>query len=244
MTENQSSENAPHRESPLESWKEIAAYLKRDVSTLKRWEKSEGLPVRRHRHRPSRDLGAADRRGEGAPVLVHSEVPLYRPMGLTRQGALYYGVRTGFSDVYVAALDKVTGAVLSAPAPLSPRFVGWNRSPDWSTDGRSVAYASQRQSAPRSLGWMGGVIVVRSLGSGEEREITPRLAPVGPAGSHVSRRAILPRPRPGHEGPGRHLLGERRDGRAQAARGARASGLRPVSRECAPGGRAAWIPSG
>jgi len=35
----------------LESWKEIAAYLKRDVSTVRRWEKYEGLPVRRHEHR-------------------------------------------------------------------------------------------------------------------------------------------------------------------------------------------------
>ncbi|MBI3667513.1 MAG: hypothetical protein HY236_15020 [Acidobacteria bacterium] len=34
----------------LESWKEIAAYLKRDVSTAKRWEKREGLPVYRHLH--------------------------------------------------------------------------------------------------------------------------------------------------------------------------------------------------
>ncbi|MEX2272864.1 MAG: hypothetical protein WD690_15435 [Vicinamibacterales bacterium] len=38
------------REAALESWKEIAAYLKRDVRTAKRWEKSEGLPVRRHLH--------------------------------------------------------------------------------------------------------------------------------------------------------------------------------------------------
>ena len=35
----------------LESWKEIAAYLQRDVSTVRRWEKYEGLPVRRHEHR-------------------------------------------------------------------------------------------------------------------------------------------------------------------------------------------------
>jgi hypothetical protein len=34
----------------LESWKEIAAYLKRDVRTARRWEKAEGLPVRRHVH--------------------------------------------------------------------------------------------------------------------------------------------------------------------------------------------------
>lgn len=34
----------------LDSWKEIAAYLKRDVSTVQRWEKREGMPVRRHLH--------------------------------------------------------------------------------------------------------------------------------------------------------------------------------------------------
>jgi hypothetical protein len=34
----------------LESWKEIAAYLKRDVTTVQRWEKREGLPVHRHSH--------------------------------------------------------------------------------------------------------------------------------------------------------------------------------------------------
>ncbi len=31
----------------LDSWKEIAAYLKRDVSTVQRWEKNAGLPVHR-----------------------------------------------------------------------------------------------------------------------------------------------------------------------------------------------------
>src|SRR4030095_3876011 len=34
----------------LVSWKEIAAYFKREVRTLQRWEKTEGLPVRRHYH--------------------------------------------------------------------------------------------------------------------------------------------------------------------------------------------------
>ena len=34
----------------LGSWKEIAAYLKRDTSTVRRWEK-EGLPVRRRVHK-------------------------------------------------------------------------------------------------------------------------------------------------------------------------------------------------
>jgi len=34
----------------LDSWKAIAEYLKRDVSTVRRWEKREGLPVHRHLH--------------------------------------------------------------------------------------------------------------------------------------------------------------------------------------------------
>ena len=34
----------------LDSWKEIAAYLKRNVSTAQRWEQREGMPVHRHLH--------------------------------------------------------------------------------------------------------------------------------------------------------------------------------------------------
>jgi len=34
----------------LDSWKEIAAYLNRDVTTVQRWEKREGMPVHRHVH--------------------------------------------------------------------------------------------------------------------------------------------------------------------------------------------------
>ena len=34
----------------LDSWKEIAAYLRRDVTTVQRWEKRERMPVHRHRH--------------------------------------------------------------------------------------------------------------------------------------------------------------------------------------------------
>lgn len=34
----------------LDSWKEIAAYLNRDVTTVQRWEKREAMPVHRHLH--------------------------------------------------------------------------------------------------------------------------------------------------------------------------------------------------
>ena len=37
-------------EDRLDSWKEIAFYLSRDVTTVQRWEKREGMPVHRHQH--------------------------------------------------------------------------------------------------------------------------------------------------------------------------------------------------
>ena len=47
----------PHPDAPgrdaadrLDSWKEIAGYLKRDVTTVQRWERREGMPVHRHVH--------------------------------------------------------------------------------------------------------------------------------------------------------------------------------------------------
>jgi TolB-like protein/Tfp pilus assembly protein PilF len=44
---------APSAADRLDSWKEIAAYLKRSVRTVHRWEAEQGLPVRRHLHQSS-----------------------------------------------------------------------------------------------------------------------------------------------------------------------------------------------
>jgi Tol biopolymer transport system component len=44
------SPSAKPPEDRLDSWKEIAAYLNRDVTTVQRWEKREGMPVHRHLH--------------------------------------------------------------------------------------------------------------------------------------------------------------------------------------------------
>jgi len=45
-----SPEGAPLPDKKLVSWKEIAAYLGREVRTVQRWENTEGLPVHRHEH--------------------------------------------------------------------------------------------------------------------------------------------------------------------------------------------------
>jgi TolB-like protein/Flp pilus assembly protein TadD len=42
------SETTPERR--LDSWKEIATFLGRDVTTVQRWERQEGMPVHRHLH--------------------------------------------------------------------------------------------------------------------------------------------------------------------------------------------------
>jgi adenylate cyclase len=42
---------APERRQRLEGWKQIAAYLNRDVRTVQRWERREQCPVRRLMHR-------------------------------------------------------------------------------------------------------------------------------------------------------------------------------------------------
>jgi len=44
-------EPSANSQTRLESWKEIGAYLQRDATTARRWEKEEGLPVHRHSHK-------------------------------------------------------------------------------------------------------------------------------------------------------------------------------------------------
>src|SRR5262245_40191092 len=54
MRENQSPAESPsanvRAQDRLDSWKDIAAYLQREVRTVQLWEKNEGLPVHRHTH--------------------------------------------------------------------------------------------------------------------------------------------------------------------------------------------------
>src|ERR1700691_2596507 len=73
-------------EDRLDSWKEIASYLKRDVTTVQRWEKREGMPVHRHLHdrmgsvyasRAELDVWTRSRNLPAAPENVN--VPLPRP---------------------------------------------------------------------------------------------------------------------------------------------------------------------
>jgi TolB-like protein/Flp pilus assembly protein TadD len=68
----------PDADSPrarLDSWKEIAAYFNRDVTTVQRWEKQENLPVHRLHHRKLGSIYAyrceLDRWRKTRAALVH-----------------------------------------------------------------------------------------------------------------------------------------------------------------------------
>ncbi|HKR26342.1 MAG TPA: hypothetical protein VJS11_02770, partial [Acidobacteriaceae bacterium] len=50
VTDRPVAEKPPAPEKRLDSWKEIAAWMNRDVTTAQRWEKREGMPVHRHAH--------------------------------------------------------------------------------------------------------------------------------------------------------------------------------------------------
>jgi TolB-like protein/tetratricopeptide (TPR) repeat protein len=76
----------------LDSWKEIAAYLKRDVTTVQRWEKREGMPVHRHVHERRGSVYALSEeldawiqsrklRSEEPETLPEAEIPQPAPSG-------------------------------------------------------------------------------------------------------------------------------------------------------------------
>jgi Tol biopolymer transport system component len=122
-------------------------------------------------------------RPAGEPVLVKSDLWRAYPMGFTSDGDFYYGIGIGSRTVYTATLDVESGEVLSQPAPVDPRRTGAMFWPTWSPDGRYLAWLKQNGNTGRHT------ITVRSMETGETREIRPRyrrgsVARWSPDGSH------------------------------------------------------------
>jgi Tol biopolymer transport system component len=116
----------------------------------------------------------ADGKPQGAPQLVRTDLGRVSPLGFTPKGAFYYGVLTGTNDVYTATMDLAAGTLLSPPTPVSRRLVGSNLQPDWSPDGKQLVYISGRQVFPGG-GKHGGILKIRDVETGEERELAPKL---------------------------------------------------------------------
>lgn len=107
----------------VDSWKEVAAYLKRGVSTVQRWEHEEGLPVHRHLHAKG-----------GSVYAYRSELDEW----LARRGSILRpdnaARRVGRRTVAAAALvivvlggaawfGRAFGPIMSAVEPAAPATV-------------------------------------------------------------------------------------------------------------------------
>ncbi|MDA2925112.1 hypothetical protein MYX65_10785 [Acidobacteria bacterium AH-259-L09] len=119
---------------------------------------------------------------QGSPQLVKNNIGDIRGRGLTLKGSFYYRFRAFRGDVYVATLDPTTGEVLVPPRRISQRFVGRSALPDWSPDGRYLAYVirSDRLSPKRGSHF----IAICDVETREERYIRqllgfPRWSPDG-----------------------------------------------------------------
>jgi Tol biopolymer transport system component len=117
-----------------------------------------------------------DGQPHGRQRLVKSDVGRILPLGVTHYGSLYYSLNDSVRDIYTAAFDFATGKLMAGPQAVTERFTGANAAPAWSPDGKYLAYLSRRhrpRSGPSDFG--ADTIVVRSLATGEEREITPNV---------------------------------------------------------------------
>ncbi len=117
-------------------------------------------------------MHVVDGKPVGEPQLVKRDTGPMKPMGFTRGGCLYYSLGYSSNDVYVASIDPTTGHLLSPPTKAISQFEGFNGTPVWSPDGKSLLYISHRPS-PGSFGRR-RVLVIRSLETGEERELIPK----------------------------------------------------------------------
>ncbi len=108
-----------------------------------------------------------DGRAEGGPQLVKSDLWRITPGGATRNGSYYYTVNTASTDIFTTTLDPATGRVLTSPTLIARD----GSHPAWSRDGRYLAYVS----TPSSPSPSAVVLRIRSVDTGETRELYPRL---------------------------------------------------------------------
>lgn len=113
-------------------------------------------------------VGLAGVETRGEPQLVKPGIERILPIGLTRQGALYYGVVRVTEDVYIADLDPKTGKVTGSPRRAIERYEGGNFTPSYSPDGKYLAYVSRRGNSPYPTN-VGNALCIRSLDTGQER---------------------------------------------------------------------------
>jgi len=129
--------------------------------------------------RGSMDLWAQpfiDGRPQGSAAVLKPHFGNVIPLGLTPSGALYMTAALWDEDIEIASVDLTTGKGMSPERPIQ-QFVGTNSQPAWSPDGTRLAYRSARGSSlATGAGFGEGVLAIRSIDSGETRELQLALA--------------------------------------------------------------------
>jgi Tol biopolymer transport system component len=112
--------------------------------------------------------GVSGTKIQGEPKLVKPGIDRIVPIGLTRKGALYYGVVRATEDVFAADLDPTTRKITGPPRYAIEQYEGGNFCPSFSPDGKYLAYVSRRGNSPYPTN-MGNALCIRSLETGQER---------------------------------------------------------------------------
>jgi Tol biopolymer transport system component len=108
-------------------------------------------------------LRIADGKPLGLPEVIKAGIGDVSPIGFTQNGSFYYTFNHQAWNVFTAKFDLETGEVVSEPKPV--RHVGHDGLPDWSPDGRYLAYLSELdRNKPQ-------IIRIRTLATGQEREL-------------------------------------------------------------------------
>jgi Tol biopolymer transport system component len=127
----------------------------------------------------------SDARPAGQPLAVKRDVWSGVGVGTTTAGSLLYTIQTGVQTLYAVQLDPATGAA-GVPRPLAPAG-NITRAPvaDWIAGGTSTI-----QNFRPGRGHAGTALTVRSVLSGDTREVVTPLVDVNtlhasPDGTHV-----------------------------------------------------------
>src|SRR5947209_227365 len=175
----------------LDSWKEIAVYLGRGVTTAQRWEQEEALPIKRLPHakkgsvfafkseldawRAARaQLGPLRLKIDAEPPTALSQLPVAGPLPRLRFGSRLVIASLGFVGLTVAVLGltaRVHRAATSATdfeSPIVPRpfanDAGNEAAPSLSPDGSQVVYHWSRDGVAD--------LYIKPIGGGQARPLT------------------------------------------------------------------------
>lgn len=122
-------------------------------------------------------VSVAEGRAQGAPALVQANAGQMSPLGFSRKGGFHYSLPGGANDLLVAEMDLETGRLLSEPVPVVSRYGRPRQRPDWSPDGRYLAY---EVNTPSILARDGPLrVVVRDMETGREREMSQGFRTLG-----------------------------------------------------------------